>query len=278
MFLLETILLKILFLPMLLTIFNSSPAQIARPSPILGTGAYSILFADVFSGSANQASLAKTRRFSAGLYTERKYLLRELSEHRLAMTIPLQWGGIGIDIGHAGFSDYSETSTGIGYGKELGPVDIGIGFRYRHLRIGGYGTAYALGLELGTIWHLSESVHAGIHISNPAGGKWIGMFRQQQPSRYTAGIGYEVSRQVLISTVISKEEDRPVEWHAGVDYNLTNRFFFKAGINTWSATPYLGGGWGWPHWRILVSGSYHQVLGVTPGCAVIFQPGKEQQP
>ncbi len=61
-----------------------------RPSVAgyIGLGAYSLHQTDVFSFTANQASLAKIKNISAGAYGERRFLLSELGNYTLVIAMP----------------------------------------------------------------------------------------------------------------------------------------------------------------------------------------------
>ncbi len=53
-----------------------------------GLGAYSLNHADVFSFTANQASLAQLKNRAAGVYGERRFLLSELNNYTAAIGLP----------------------------------------------------------------------------------------------------------------------------------------------------------------------------------------------
>ena len=39
-------------------------------------------------------------------------------------------------------------------------------------RIAGYGNSSAINFEIGTVFHLTDKLHAGVHAYNPVGGKY----------------------------------------------------------------------------------------------------------
>ena len=64
---------------------------------------------------------------------------------------------------------------------------------------------------------LTDQLHAGIHISNPVGGK-LGKEKMRKAIRvYLFGLGYEAVRSFSFSAEIEKE-DQPVNVNAGFQY------------------------------------------------------------
>lgn len=236
-----------------------------------GLGAYSIRSADVFSFLANPASLVQLKYATAGIYGERRFLLSQLNNYTLAAALPTSSGHFGLAAGYFGFSDYNETQIGLAYARKLGNrADIGVRFNYNSIRIAGYGNASAIGFEAGTVFHITPEWHAGVHVSNPVGGKFGKEQQEKLPAVYTAGIGYEASEKFFISMEIGKEEDRPVNINAGLQYQLLPVLLARAGIATATSSPWLGIGIVRKTFRVDVTTSYHPQLGFTPGLLLIF--------
>ncbi|MDP9229885.1 MAG: hypothetical protein M3O67_04320 [Bacteroidota bacterium] len=264
----------ILFLSVLLLLSWSGSAQTVRhpvAAPYLGLGAYSINHVDVFSFTANQASLAQLKNPSAGIYSERRFLLDELSLYNMAVAVPTPSGNFGLKGSYFGFSSYNETQLGLAYARKLGSkVDIGVQFDYNSIQIAGYGNATAINFEIGTIFHLSDKLHAGLHAYNPIGGK-IGKNEDEKiASVYTAGLGYEASEKFFISAEIEKEEDQPVNVNAGMQYKFLPNLLARAGISTATSNIYFGIGLGWRSIRFDVTAGYNPQLGITPGLLLLY--------
>lgn len=251
-----------------------SPGQtLRRPvaAPYTGTGAYSLHHVDIFSITSNQASLAQLKNASAGVYAERRFLLNELNNYRAVAGIVTASGNFALNTGYAGFADYNETQLGLAYARKLGnSMDIGGQFNYNGIRIAGYGTAAAVSVELGTMLHFSEKLHAGIHLNNPVGGKFGKNQQEKLPFVYTAGLGYEASGKFFISTEIIKEEDQPVNVNVNLQYKFIPALLVRAGISSATESAWMGAGLSWKSFRLDISASYHSHLGLTPGLLLVF--------
>lgn len=238
----------------------------------IGLGAYSLNHTDVFSFTANPASLAQLKNAAAGVYGERRFLLNELNNYTVAAGVPTDTGNFGLKAGYAGFSDYNETQIGLAYGRKLGSkVDIGAKFNYNGIRIsGGYGNAAAISFEIGTVLHISEKLHAGIHINNPVGGKFGKTGQEKLPSVYTVGFGYDASEKFFIGAEIQKEEDQPVNVNAGLQYRFLPQLLARGGVSTATSSAWLGIGIVLKSFRLDITSSYHPQLGITPGLLLLF--------
>jgi hypothetical protein len=236
----------------------------------LGLGAYSNNHIDVFSFHANQAALAKINTASAGIYAEKRFLLKELGLYNAAVAVPTHSGNFGLDARYYGFADYNETQLGLAYGRSVGnKIDVGVQFNYYSVRIAGYGNVSTVNFEIGTIFHLTDKLNAGLHAYNPVGGKLGKVQEEKLASLYSVGIGYEASEKIFLSAEIEKQEDEPVNVNAGLQYKFLRQLLARAGVSTATSSMYLGIGFGWKSIRMDAMASYHPQLGVTPGLLLI---------
>ena len=257
----------------LLTGITASSQNLHRPilSNYTGLGAYSLTNTDVFSFTANQASLAQLKNASAGVFGERRFLLNELNNYTAVIGLPTKSGNFGLTAGYYGFSDYNETKLGLAYARKLGnKIDIGAQFNYNGMRIAGYGSDAAVSFEIGTVLHVTDKLHAGIHINNPVGGKFGKDQQEKLASVYTFGLGYEASEKFFVSAEIIKEEDQPVNINAGIQYKFLSRLLARAGISANTSTAWFGIGLELKSFRVDITTAYHPQLGITPGVLLLF--------
>jgi hypothetical protein len=239
-------------------------------APYTGLGAYSNTYIDVFSFRANQAALAKMKIASAGIYGEKRFLLNELGLYSAAVTVPTSSGNFGFDARYYGFADYNESQVGLAYGRSLGrKADIGVQFNYYNVRIAGYGNASAINFEIGTIFHLTDNLNAGLHVFNPVGGSLGKNGEEKLASVYSVGAGYDGSGKFFMSIAIEKEEDKPVNVSAGLQYKFLPQLLTRFGVSTGTSSLYFGVGFGFKSMRIDVVTNYYSQLGITPGLLLI---------
>lgn len=243
----------------------------------IGLGAYSNYHSDVFSFHTNQAALGKIKMLSAGIYGEKRFLLNELGLYDAAVVLPTSSGNFGLDARYYGFSDYNESQVGLAYGRNLGSkVDVGVQFNYYNVRIAGYGNASAINFEIGTIFHLTDNLNAGLHVYNPVGGTLGKNDEEKLASVYSMGFGYDASEKFFMSIEIEKEEDKPVNVKAGLQYKFLPQLLTRIGISSATSSLYFGIGFGLKSIRFDVTASYHPQLGITPGLLLVFSPSPKE--
>jgi len=267
-----------LILPLIWFHLFTNGQTVRRPVAALytGLGAYSIKHVDVFSFTCNQASLAQMKKASAAAYGERRFLLNELALYQLAIAMPTQSGNFGMKAGYYGFNEYNESQMGLAYGRKLGSkVDIGVQFNYNAIQISSYGNSSAINFEIGTVLHLTDKLHTGVHVYNPVGGKFGKDQEEKLASIFTAGLGYDASEIFFVGAEIEKEENQPVNVNAGIQYKFLPQLLARIGIATNTSAIYAGLGLGLRSFRLDVVAGYHPQLGVTPGLLLLYNFSKK---
>lgn len=265
---------KILLLALLIFNFKQLQAQSLRYSiaqPYICLSAYSSKQLDPLSFTGNQAALAKIQSAGIGVFGERRFMLTETSAYTLGAALPTRLGNLGIQLNYAGFKNFNENKIGLAYARKLGKlIDVGVQFNYYGYRIPAYGNASTVNFEIGAMLHLTNSLNAGVHVYNPVGGKLGKAGEEKLASAYKFGLGYDASERFFISCEIIKEEDKPVNVIAGLQYHFARQFFAKAGFMSESTTVYAGAGIAWKMLRLDISSSYHPQLGFSPGLLLIM--------
>lgn len=265
---------KLVFILILFPSFFACSQTIHRTVSIpyyVSMNAYSVHYADLFSNNSNQASLARINNFSAGVFSERRFLISALNHFVAAIGLPAGSGNFEINTGYYGFADYNETQLGLVYAKKLGSkLDIGARFNYNAIKISGYGNASAINGEIGILIHITDKLHAGINIFNPVGGKFGHDFNEKLATVIKIGSGYEASEIFFLSTEIEKEEGLPVNVNAGIQYKFLSQLFVRIAIATETSNTYFGVGFNMKSFRVDIITSYHPQLGFTPALLLLF--------
>ena len=250
-------------------------AQLVRKpatTPYAGTGAYSTDHTDVFSLTANAAALSKIKGFSAGVYGEQRFMLKELTYYAGVFALATQTGNFAITTNYRGGKDMNEYQLGLAYARSLGKtLDIGVKFNYNGLKINGYGNVSGLGVELGTVFHLSNKLHGGLQVINPVSSRFGYNKEEKLPSVYMLGAGYEPSKKFFISAEFVKEEKQTGSVQLGFQYKILAFLQVRAGVSTGTTSYWLGVGLGWRSLRFDMTTGYHHNLGLSPGVMFVYQ-------
>ncbi len=255
-------------------------SQTAKQSlipPYIKSGAYSSQQGDVFSFNANQASLAKFSAFSAGVFSERRFLLNELSLFSAAFALSTQSGNFGLQVHRFGNSIYSEMQTGLAYARKLNDfIDVGVQFNYYVMQVAGYGNAGAVNFDAAAMFHFTDQLHGGVHVHNPTSSKLGKSKEERLPAVYNAGLGFDASEAFYVNAEIEKVEDLPISLNANIQYKFADRFLARGGVASGTTVFFLGAGFILKNFRVDATASVHPQLGVTPGLMFIYnKPGKE---
>ena len=236
---------------------------------------YSSRHADVLSHAANEAALAQVNGFSAGVYVERKYLLDGFNQFSASIALPSKSGVFGLQLHQFGNIDFAQSQAGISYGRKLfDKLDVGALFHYNSFRVAGYGNASALNVEAGALLHITDQLHAGIHVANPYAARFGPYKTEKLSSVYSFGFGYDAGDQFFISTEVEKIEGMLLNFNASIHYKVAERLHARGGISSAATLMFLGTGYSFDNMRIDVTASIHQQLGMSPGIAIIFNQKK----
>jgi hypothetical protein len=240
-------------------------------SAFMRINTYSTLHADAFSFGGNQAALAGIKSVSAGVYSEKRFLQKELSMYTAAVALPTTSGNFGLKADYFGDISYNETGLGLAYAKKLGEkIDVGVQFNYYSFKAAGYGKASAINAEGGMILHLTDQLNVGLHVYNPTGVAVGKTGEEKLPAIYAAGLGYDVSSKFFFGAEIEKIEDQPVNLNAGVQYYFDEKLLASGGIASATSVYYLGFGIEIKHMQLHAVASIHPQLGITPGLMLLF--------
>lgn len=263
----------LLFLLSGLISVNAQTVRNALTVPYTGLSAYSSKHTDAFAFITNQAALASIPHFTAGLYSERRFLLQELSIYQLAITLPTTSGSFGICGTYMGFIEQNESKVGLAYGRKLNNwLSAGVQFNYHTLHTARYNNASTVSVEAAVLIALSDQLHMGLQINNPSKAK-IGKGNiERLPMIYSVGLGYEPSTTVLLTATAEKAERHPLNIKTGLQYKLNDRVAGRAGVETATTSCYMGLGIWLRNIRLDAAATIHPQLGITPGLMLAYMP------
>jgi hypothetical protein len=251
---------------------NAQSIKSAQSCTMSNLTAYSKSFVDAFSLCGNPAAATTNQGLSAGVAVEQRFMLKELSVYNIIIIDEFERSAIALQVSYGGFANYNESMCGLSYSRDLGKIRIGTRFNYHRLAAVGYGSASTFSADISLIWQLTEKLRAGIQAINPMPVMFGIDKSESYSSVYKLGLGYEVSEKCFLSMEAAKETAKSVNISFFLQYNLVERFHFRAGLNTDVGQPFLGIGWKLSGLRLYITGSYHPDLGITPGLTLLFSP------
>ena len=265
---------------LILALFSiSTQAQIANDvigASSTGMGGYTATLSDVWSANNNQAGLGFITDISGGLFYENRFLLKETSYRAGAFVLPVKTGAFGLSVASFGYSAYSETKAGLSYGQRFGDnFSLGVQINYLNTKLNqDYGSKNSLTGAIGFMAKLNKEITLGVHVYNPTRSSLAEYDTEKIPTIMKLGLDYRFSEKVMVGIETEKDLDYDAVVKAGIEYHITEIFYLRGGISTNPTMYSFGFGLQMKNFKMDISSSFHQTLGMTPGISLIYQKKK----
>lgn len=272
----KKLLLPVFFISCFINIVDAGnePQSIGARSNSLG-GA-SITLADPFSLFNNQAAMAFVKDVSFGIYTERRFMLKELSFNAAGIIVPTKSGVFGLSANYYGFDVYNEKKLGLAYSRLFSEkISAGIQFDYLGTSIAEYGNSSTFTVEAGLLVKISEKLTTGAHVFNPVRVN-TGFADEKIPTTLKVGLAYSPSDKVMLAAEAKKDIDEPAQFCGGIEYRVVDALHLRAGFETNPSIYSFGLGINVKQLKIDLATTYHPVLGVSPGLSIIYAFAKKK--
>jgi hypothetical protein len=236
-------------------------------------GNASITFADVFSTTTNQAGMAFMKNYSAGIYTDRKFVNAAINNFNGAVVIPVspKIGTFGLSANYYGYKYYNETKIGLAYARKFGEkFSMGLQFDYLRLFVFENGSKNFFTLEFGFQYKPWKVLTIGAHIYNPIPYKVDNIVGERLPTIIKFGMGYEPSSKVLLAAEYEQDIHYKPRFKAGIEYRPIQYFHLRVGAQTTPFNISFGFGVNIKGLNIDLGTAYHPVLGFSPQVALIY--------
>ncbi|MDF1672804.1 MAG: hypothetical protein P1U41_04830 [Vicingaceae bacterium] len=244
-----------------------------------GMGGFNSTLSDVWSTNNNQAGLGFMTDISGGIFYENRFLLKETSYRAGAFVLPVKTGAFGLSVASFGYSAYSETKAGVSYGQRFGDnFSLGVQINYLNTKLNqDYGSKNSLTGAIGFIAKLNKEITMGVHIYNPTRSKLAEYDTEKIPTIMKLGLDYRFSKKVMVGVETEKDLNYNAIVKAGIEYHITEIFYLRGGISTSPTLSSFGFGLQMKNFKMDVSSSFHQTLGLTPGISLIYQKKKSSK-
>lgn len=189
-----------------------------------------VAVSDAWSFHHNPGATAFIKQPTAGISYENRYLLKELQTQALVYAHPLKTGVISAGAQSYGYKVYRTTRIGLGYSLKLGErISAGVQLNYQGLRIESYGSKSTVTAEAGLLAKISEKVSVGFSILNLGRNK-LSAFQDDRFSTFMRlGMNYRISDKAILLLEAEKEVQSRLRAKGGLEYELIDRFFLRAG-------------------------------------------------
>ncbi len=265
-----------------LNLFQQLNAQIGNDmigARSAGMGGYNVTLSDVWSTNNNQAGLGFLEDLSGGIYYENRFLLKETSYKAGAFVMPVKSGAFGISVTSFGFELYNETKAGLSYGQRFGDkFSMGVQLNYLNTKLTQeYGSKTSITGAVGLIAKLSKELSLGVHVYNPTRAKLAEYDNERVSTIMKLGLDYRFSDKVMMAVSTEKDVDFSAIVNVGIEYHITEILYLRGGVSTNPTKYAFGFGMQLKDFKVDLSSSFHQTLGITPGISIIYSRKKKSK-
>ncbi len=234
----------------------------------LALGGAGIAFEKPVNGVVNPAQLAQSPKVSALAYSTVPFGIGGWRAHGVQLAKSIQKnGGFSLDVLHNGIEAYREQRVQVGYGRRLGS-QLALGANIQGMRASAneYGSRSAIGFAIGVTARPLPNLQMGAVVQNPVGQKIDG---HTVGNVLRMGAVWQPSETVALTAEVGKDQSRPAQFRAGVEYRPSPLVRLRLGTRTQPARIAAGAGFALKNGiRMDFATEWHPTLGLTPAAMV----------
>jgi len=230
----------------------------------LATGQTGVALADDHWAVFANPAMMTTHQRQVSFYGFRYVGIAEITDFSAAAVIPAGNSSFGAAAHRYGFELFNETRIRLGAKHQWESLHAGAIISYNHVQQGGgYGSAGAVGVDLGLGAQILDQLWFGARATNVNQPAYDGEV-EELPRELVIGLAYQPLSTLLILTDLVKDVRFPLSVRAGVEAELISGVYARTGITTRPET-YAGGfGIRTSGWQINFGVQQHIPLGLSP--------------
>ncbi len=237
-----------------------------------GMAEASIALAGFWSLQNNQAGLGFEENTSLACSYENRFLLKEIANKFAGLIFSTRSGTFGFSYQQYGYRLYSESITGLSFGKKLAEnFAAGIRIDYLNCRFAeDYGSKGWISFQAGILYKLNEKLSLGTHLAHPLQQKMGSIPDERLPAELSFGLSYSFSNALVFNLDTRKSSLHPLSFRSGLEYEIRDELFGRIGFNSNPASFAFGCGIGWGRIQIDIASTYQQLLGFSPAVSILY--------
>lgn len=238
----------------------------------LGASGSTITYIDVWSQYHNQAALSNLKGIAVGIGFQNQFLIKELSTKTIAFAFPTKSGVFGFNYYYFGYPKFNESKVGLAFARPIGKkISIGIQLNYNLTHIDGeYGNKGIATGEIGILAEPFKDLLIGAHLFNIWRSKRSSYSDEYLPTIFKIGASYRINKKALLSAEFEKDLDLEPIIKSGLEVELIEKLYFRAGISSNPNLFSFGPGYSFGAFTIDIAFSKHPVLGFSQGISIVY--------
>lgn len=197
-----------------------------------GMGNAHVTLTDGWSVINNIGGLGSLNQTQAFFGYDHRLGMNELTTLAAGIALINDWGNLGVNVSNYGGALFNQQNIGIGFSNKLGIASFGVKLNYFQTNIEGFGRAASPVVEIGGVAELTPQLFFGAHIYNLTRSKPSKLSDEYLPMNVKAGLSYRPTDNLMLNIEAEKEILLDPIFKAGLEYNVKDRIWGRAGFNT----------------------------------------------
>jgi len=201
--------------------------------------------------------------------------LDELTTLAAGAILAMDIGVLGFGLSSYGGELFNQKCVGVGFSNKLGIASVGVKVNYMQTNNEGHGRLANPVVEFGGVAELGPKILFGAHIYNINRAKLGRNSDDYLPTLIKAGVSLRSFEKLLINGEVEKEILLPPKLKMGIEYNILDRCWARAGFQTEPNNLYFGFGFKPGRFAIDYALSQNYRLGYTHHFSFNYVLGKD---
>jgi len=224
---------------------------------------------NIFHIVSNPANLNSLKKFNIGVFSERKFNLKELSNHIIVSGFLLGKIKMGLMVQQAGTSNFNQHFFGLCFSKKIGEhTSLGIQSKLLTNNISKQMNQKFISAEVGLVTNLSKVVKLGFTAENCMSFNKQTNLDNAYLLNISTGLFYEISKQFSLNINCFKTSNESPFFSGHMSYQLLKKIAIKLGFTSNINAANIDVSYYGKKLNLNLILSFHPILGITPGTAI----------
>ena len=250
-----------------------------------GAGARALAMGSAYVAVANTADavflnpggLATLDVAQVTLFYQKPFGLRELNVGSVSLSLDLFRQRVAVGLTTLGDARFRENSLAVAYSRDWGArFFYGAALRLQQIVISGYGSAAAVGLDVGLVTKLGANTALGFAATNLNRPK-LGRARETLAQTFALGVSHRPHSRLLLTSEVFKDLRFPAEWRIGLELTPAPALALRTGLASNPERFSLGFGLALAVFTVDYAFFTHTDLGLTHQFSLSAQLGTKSQ-
>ncbi len=237
-------------------------------------GASVALWQNPWAAFSNPGALVSVGDRTVSLfYSPQPFGLKELASGSFSFLEPMQIGTFALSGTRFGFELYREVTLTASYSRMFEEIfACGVNVNYYSLSIQNYGSASAIGIDVGLLITISDELQWGCAASNLNAPR-IGAAKEKLPQGFSTGVCYRPTPNATLVADIFKDIRYETELHIGIEYSVLDLVDIRGGTAGGPSTLTAGVGIHYSLLELDYAFTNHPDLGMTHQASLSIRLG-----